>query len=156
MKVTFKYGIGTFTGMIDNAVFWKQKSGVASIMRKFTYPKLTIQNEIIGKIGRNLANLWLIINPLYKKDLKTYAERYYVQYGSEGDFDPARSPYAFYTKLMWAWAEQLPQVDLATLTIEDLLLTGDAIRTVKDAILNGYLRPIDQYDDLTNAYNPGP
>lgn len=156
MKVTFKYGIGTFNGMIDNAVFWKQKSGVASIMRKFTYPKLTIQNEIIGNIGSNLAILWSHFDIAYKKDLKTYAERYYVQYGSEGDFDPARSPYAFYTKLMWAWAEELPEVDLATLTMEDLAVTGLAIGTVRKAIQEGYLRPIDQYDDLTHPFNPGP
>lgn len=45
MKVTFKYGIGTFQGKLDNSVFWPQKSGLASVMRKFTYPKLTIQNE---------------------------------------------------------------------------------------------------------------
>lgn len=156
MKVTFKYGIGTFNGMIDNAVFWKQKSGVASIMRKFTYPKLTIQNEIIGKTGSNLAHLWSKFDISYKKDLKTYAVRYYVQYGSEGDFDPARSPYAFYTKLMWAWAEERPEVDLATLTMEDLAVTGMAIETVKKAIIGGYLRPIDQYDDLTHPFIPGP
>lgn len=156
MKVTFKYGIGTFNGMIDNAVFWKQKSGVASIMRKFTYPKLTIQNEIIGKTGSNLAHLWSKFDIAYKKDLKTYAERYYVQYGSEGDFDPARSPYAFYTKLIWAWAEDHDDVDLKTLTMEDLSLVGLAIETVKKAILSGFLRPIDQYDDLTHPFNPGP
>ena len=156
MKVTFKYGIGTFNGMIDNAVFWKQKSGVASIMRKFTYPKLTIQNEIIGKTGNNLANLWSKFDISYKKDLKTYAERYYVQYGSEGDFDPARSPYAFYTKLMWAWAEEHSEVDLKTLTWEDLALMENEAETVKIAILHGYLRPIDQYDDLTHPFNPGP
>ena len=40
--------------------------------------------------------------------------------------------------------------------MEDLSLTGGAIRTVKHAILGGYLRPIDQYDDLTNPFNPGP
>jgi len=156
MKVTFKYGIGTFNGMIDNAVFWKQKSGVASIMRKFTYPKLTIQNEKIGKTGINLANLWKHFDIAYKNDLKNYAERYYAQYVSEGDFDPARSPYAFYTKLIWAWAEEYPELDLATLTIIDLSHIGMEIRTVFDAIFNGYLRPIDQYDDLLNPFSDFP
>ena len=156
MKVTFKYGIGTFNGKIDNAVFWPQKSGVASIMRKFTYPTLTSQNTLMGKIGKNLAYLWSLFDMPYKKDLKTYAERYYVQYGSEGDFDPARSPYAFYTKMMWAWAEEHSDVDLKTLTMEDLALVGAAITTVRNAINGGFLRPIDQYDDLTNPFNPGP
>lgn len=152
MKVTFKYGIGTFRGMIDNAVFWPQKSGVASIMRKFTYPTLTPQNTLMGKIGKNLAYLWHEFTVAYKSDFRKYAQRYYVQYGSEGDFDPARSPYAFWTHAIWAWSKDFPNVDLSTLTMEDLNVTGIAISTVKNCIINGYLRVIDQYDDLTAGF----
>ena len=152
MKVTFKYGIGTFNGMIDNAVFWKQKSGVASIMRKFTYPKLTIQNERIGLIGKNLAIIWPDLEYAYRENLATYAQRYYVQYGSEGSFDPARSPYAFYTHMIWELSKSHTNIDLETLTYEDLVVTGTQINTVKDAIDNGYLRTIDQYDDLTAEF----
>lgn len=152
MKVTFKYGIGTFNGMIDNAVFWPQKSGVASIMRKFTYPTLTSQNTLMGKIGKNLANLWHESTDEYKSDFRTYAQRYYVQYGSEGSFDPARSPYAFYTHMIWEWSKDFDDVDLETLTYEDLSVTGIQISTVKNAIDNGYLRTIDQYDDLTAGF----
>lgn len=149
MKVTFKYGIGTFNGKIDNSVFWPQKSGVASIMRKFTYPTLTPQNATMGKIGKNLAHLWHQFTDAYKNDFRKYAQRYYVQYGSEGDFDPARSPYAFWTKAMWAWAKEHTDVDLKSVTYEDLAATGIAVSTVKRCVQNGYLRVIDQYDDLT-------
>jgi len=152
MKVTFKYGIGTFNGMIDNAVFWPQKSGVTSIMRKFTYPTLTSQNTLMGKIGKNLALLWHLFTDEYKSDFRTYAQRYYVQYGSEGDYDPARSPYAFWTKAIWAWSDERPEVDLSTLSMEDLEVTGIAISTVKNCIKNGFLRVIDQYDDLTAGF----
>ena len=152
MKVTFKYGIGTFTGMIDKAVFWKQKSGVTSIMRKFTYPTLTSQNTLMGKIGKNLASLWHEFTNEYKSDFRTYAQRYYAQYGSEGDYDPARSPYAFWTHAIWAWSKNLPEVDLSTLTIEDFEVTGTPIHTVRSAILSGYLRVIDEYDDLTAGF----
>ncbi len=156
MKVTFKYGIGAFTGKIDNAVFWAQKSKLASLMRKFTYPKITTHNKEIGAIAKNLGKLWHILSVGYKDDFKTYADRYYVQYGTEGLYDPARSPYAFWTRVVWAWAKEHSDVDLKTLTMEDLALVGNAIRTVRNAINGGYLRPIDQYDDLTNAFNPGP
>jgi len=152
MKVTFKYGIGTFQGKIDNSVFWPQKSGLASVMRKFTYPTLTSQNTKIGKIGKNLALMWRQILSEYKADIYTYAQRYYTQYGSEGSFDPARSPYAFYTHMIWEWSKSHEDVDLKTLTYEDLLVTGTQISTVKNAIDNGYLRTIDQYDDLTAGF----
>ncbi len=152
MKVTFKYGIGTFTGKIDNSVFWPQKSGVASLMRKFTYPKLTPQNAMIGNIGKNLAYLWSKLELDYRKDLAVYAKRYYVQYGSEGDFDPARSPYAFYTHMIWELSKSNTNIDLQTLTYEDLRLIGSAIISVSDAIYNGYLRTIDYYDDLDHEF----
>ena len=150
MKVTFKYGIGTFQGKIDNSVFWPQKSGLASVMRKFTYPTLTIQNETIGLIGKNLSLIWSQILSGWKADISTYAQRYYTQYGSEDMFDPARSPYAFYTKVMWNWYKDDPDnIDLSTITMEDIRATGtDKIDVVMTCIQNGYLRSIDMYDDL--------
>ena len=153
MKVTFKYGIGAFEGKIDNAVFWPQKSGLASVMRKFTYPKLTIQNERIGLIGKNLALIWRQIRSGYKADIYTYAQRYYAQYGSEDMFDPARSPYAFYTKVMWNWYKSDPDhIDLSTVTMEDIEATAtDKIDSVYYSIENGYLRSIDMYLDLTES-----
>jgi len=153
MKVTFKYGIGTFQGKIDNSVFWPQKSGLASVMRKFTYPTLTSQNETIGLIGKNLALIWSQILSGWKADISTYAQRYYTQYGSEDMFDPARSPYAFYTKVMWNWYKDDPDhIDLSTLTMEDIIATGtDKIDTVMTCIENGYLRSIDMYEDLISS-----
>lgn len=150
MKVTFKYGIGTFQGKLDNSVFWPQKSGLASVMRKFTYPTLTIQNEKIGLIGKNLALIWRQILSGWKADIYTYALRYYTQYGSEDMFDPARSPYAFYTKVMWNWYKDDPDhIDLSTITMEDIIATGtDKVDDVKTCIVNGYLRSIDFYNDL--------
>ncbi len=151
MKATFKYGIGAFTGKIDNAVFWSQKSQLASLMRKFTYPRITTHNKEIGAIAKNLGFLWRELTDDYHEDFKTYADRYYVQYGTEGLYDPARSPYAFWTKAIWAWAKEHDDVDLSTLTIEDFQVIGIAIITVRNAILNGYLRPINKYDDLAYA-----
>ena len=152
MKVTFKYGIGAFTGKIDNAVFWAQKSKLASLMRKFTYPKITTHNKKIGAIAKNLGFLWREFTNEYKSDFRTYAQRYYVQYGTEGDYDPARSSYAFWTKAIWAWSDERPEVDLSTLTLEDLNVTGMAMSTVKNCVQNGFLRVIDQYDDLTAGF----
>ena len=148
MKVTFKYGIGTFLGKIDNSVFWPQKSGLASVMRKFTYPTLTIQNERIGLISKNLALIWHQIRSGWRADIYTYALRYYTQYGSEDMFDPARSPYAFYTKAMWnIYKDDPDNIDLSTITIEDIRANDD-MQTVKKCIENGYLRSIDMYNDL--------
>lgn len=63
-------------------------------------------------------------------------------------FDPARSPYAFYTKVMWNWYKTDPDhIDLSTVTLEDIRATGE-VECVRTCIENGHLRPIDMYQDL--------
>ena len=68
-------------------------------------------------------------------------------------FDPARSPYAFYTKVMWNWYKDDPDnIDLSTITMEDIQATGaDKIVNVRTCIENGYLRSIDIYEDLIQS-----
>ena len=68
-------------------------------------------------------------------------------------FYPARSPYAFYTKVMWNWYKDDPDhIDLSTLTFADIEVTGTGkIDCVMICIENGYLRSIDMYQDLTQS-----
>ena len=54
--------------------------------------------------------------------------------------------------MIWEWSKFHSNIDLETLTYEDLSVTGTQISTVKNAIDNGYLRTIDEYDDLTAGF----
>lgn len=152
MKVYHKYAVGAYSGTIDDSVFYATKTRTRSIMRRWVMPRLTVNNTLLGAIGANLAVLWSDGSATYKADLKTYTERYFGETPSEDGFDGNRSPYANWVRLMYAWADDNPSVDLKTLTSADLGISGSAVSTVKNAIDNGYLAPISNYADLTGAF----
>lgn len=152
MKVYHKYAVGAYSGTIDDSVFYATKTRTRSIMRRWVMPRLTANNTLLGDIGKNLAVLWGDGSAVYKANLKTYTERYFGETPSEDGFDGNRSPYANWVRLMYAWADENPSVDLKTLTAEDFGITGGPVSTVKNAIDNGFLPPISNYADLTEGF----
>lgn len=152
MKVYHKYAVGAYSGTIDDSVFYATKTRTRSIMRRWVMPRLTANNTLLGDIGKNLAVLWGDGSAVYKANLKTYTERYFGETPSEDGFDGNRSPYANWVRLMYAWADENPSVDLKTLTAEDFGITGGPVSTVKNAIDNGFLPPISNYADLTQGF----
>lgn len=152
MKVYHKYAVGAYSGTIDDSVFYATKTRTRSIMRRWVMPRLTVNNTLLGDIGKNLAVLWGDGSAVYKANLKTYTERYFGETPSEDGFDGNRSPYANWVRLMYAWADENPSVDLKTLTAEDFGITGGPVSTVKNAIDNGFLPPISNYADLTQGF----
>ncbi|MCB5284951.1 MAG: hypothetical protein LHW45_05095 [Candidatus Cloacimonetes bacterium] len=150
MKVRFKYGIATYSGTIDEMVYGSYRDDKLCIGREYVYPRLTANNEALGSVGSNLAILWANASAEYKADLKEYGLRNGSQNIPKTQLPPTN--YALWIKLMYAWKEDTPSVDLATLTVEDFELAGASVSTVKNAIDNGYLDKVGTYDDLTEAY----
>ena len=60
--------------------------------------------------------------------------------------------YALWVKALHAWQDKTPSIDISTLTVEDFELGGASVSTVKNAIENGFLKKVANYDDLTEAY----
>ncbi|MCB5285637.1 MAG: hypothetical protein LHW45_08625 [Candidatus Cloacimonetes bacterium] len=150
MKVKFKYAIRTYSGTIDEMVYGSYRDDKLCIGREYVYPRLTANNEALGSVGSNLATLWANASAEYKADLKEYGLRNGSQNIPKTQLPPTN--YALWIKLMYAWKEDTPSVDLATLTVEDFELAGDTAATVKNAIDSGYLDPVSVYDDLTEMY----
>ncbi len=150
MKVVFKYGIATYSGLIDEMVYGSYRDGKLCIGREYVYPRLTANNTLLGSVGSNLAMLWGEASSAYKTDLKTYSQRNGTENIPKTQLPPTN--YALWIKLMYAWADENPSVDLKTLTAEDFGITGSAVSTVKNAIDNGYLDKVSMYDDLTEAF----
>ena len=149
MKVKFQYGIGSFSGTRDNGVFYMSKDQTFSIQRKWVLPKPTAQNTIIGECAKNLGILWQTCDALYKADWKTYAQLYYSQNPAQGIYDPNRSAYAWWTKAMWSWAkDQDPDIDLSSITFEDLETLGSHISSVSAAANNQHIPNVVGVDDL--------
>ncbi|MDD3144286.1 MAG: hypothetical protein PHG32_08835 [Candidatus Cloacimonetes bacterium] len=150
MKVKFKYAIRTYSGTIDEMVYGSYRDDKLCIGREYVYPRLTTNNALVGSVGSNLATLWANASAEYKADLKEYGLRNGSQNIPKTQLPPTN--YALWIKLMYAWHEDNPSVDLSTLTVEDFELGGASVSTVKNAIDNGYLDPVSVYDDLTEMY----
>ena len=150
MKVRFKYGIATYSGTIDEMVYGSYRDHKLCIGRDYVYPRLTANNTLMGSVGSNLAMLWGEASSAYKTDLKTYSQRNGTENIPKTQLPPTN--YALWIKLLYAWHEDNPSVDLSTLTVEDFELGGASVSTVKNAIDNGYLDKVGTYDDLTEAY----
>ena len=113
-------------------------------------PRATAQNTIIGNCAKNLAIIWQQVDPLYKADWKTYAQLYYSQNPAQGVYDPNRSAYAWWTKAMWAWAkDEDPDLDLSSLTFEDVETLGSRVSTVSACANNNFIPNVVGIEDLT-------
>lgn len=148
MKVLFKYGIGAMAGTIDEGVyrFTANKSG--SIMRKYTYPRLTHNNTLRGAIMKNLAAVWRSVSSSYKDDMKSYCAIWNTTYKDPNDpFSPERSSFAMFIDMMYLFSElDEGHVDLDTVTYSDLQTVGADINTIAVAVVNGYLQPVSGAD----------
>ncbi|MDZ4182084.1 MAG: hypothetical protein U1B83_04340 [Candidatus Cloacimonadaceae bacterium] len=148
MKVKFKYGIATYSGTLDEMTYGNYRDGLLCIGRRWVMPTLTAHNENLGNISSNIAKVYSEVSDLYQADLKTYAKRNGRENVPRSKMPP--TAYAIWIKLLWAWAEgEDPQIDLSALTIEDLETGGDKLATVADAVDNGLLKKVSNFDELT-------
>ena len=151
MKVVFKFGIGAFSGTIQEGVYSMTRNKTGSIMRKWVRPKLTTNMTELGSITKNLAKIWNTCSAGYRLDLKTYCNRWNSEYLDPNDpFSPRVTSYGIFTKLLYAFRDSDPtHIDLETITYSDLQTVGTDIASVSDSIDNGFLATISVYDDLT-------
>lgn len=150
MKVLFKYGIGAMAGTIDEGVYRFTTNKTGSIMRKYTYPRLTNNNTLRGSIMKNLAEVWNSCSSGYKEDMKTYSQIWNTTYKDPSDpFSPERSAFAMFMAMMYLFAElDEGHIGLDTVTYSDLQTLGADIDTIHLAVENGYLQPVSGHDVL--------
>lgn len=148
MKVTFKYGIRTFSGTLDEMTFGSYRDGNLCIGRDYVIPKLTDNNTLMGSVMKNLATIYGAISTGYKTDLKLYATR---RAASIPTTQLAPNGFATFVKMMYCFSDLgAGHIDLASVTYEDLETVGAEISTVALAISNGYLHTVSGADELSN------
>ena len=151
MKVLFKYGIGAMAGTIDEGVYRFTANKTGSIMRKYTYPRLTENNSLRGSIMKNLASIWNSVSSSYKDDMKVYCTIWNTTYKDPSDpFSPERTSFAMFLDMLYLFSElDSGHVDLETVTYTDLQTVGADIINIHIAVVNGYLKPVSGSDSLT-------
>ncbi len=86
--------------------------------RKYFIPPKTEHNTLMGSIFKLLSTIWKSASPEFKEQFALYAEQYNMQYRF------GKSPlngYACFTKLMFEFRKQHPDIDLAKLTWQETL-----------------------------------
>ncbi len=147
MKVKFKYGIRTYSGTVDEMTYGSYRKGAICIGRKWVYPTLSEHSQTLGDILKNLGVLYRSCDEDYLADLKTYA----VKNGKENVRYNQLVPtaYAIFMKLMFAWKKSDPEhVDLATISLGDIVMAEAPVLTIKDTVDYDLLARVSDYEDL--------
>jgi hypothetical protein len=146
MKPTFKNMIMSYTGKCDDLVYCYSTKFHKAYAREFVHQKQTAQNTKYGLISQNLKRL--DISAGYKQDLYLYAVRYMTL--KIKDRKNINNWYTIFTMLMWAMAKQL-NLDLATLTREQIENDNLPCQSVKQAVEAGLIPQVAGYEYLTNT-----
>jgi hypothetical protein len=143
MKVKYRNALKSYQGKNDGMVYYYNSRLKKSICRRYAYPKITQNNLHFAQINQNLKEL----NPSegYKSDLKMYAniikadkkEKGYICWNN------------VYRKLMFALAKD-KDLDLGSLTREDIYSQNLPCKTVKESIEAGYLSPVEGYQTFVH------
>ncbi len=149
MKVSYKYGIKTISGKLDDLVHMAWNKGRVAIARIFVMPTLGEIHSLFGDIKKNIAAIWDECSEAFKEDLKTYATRRIPYYTAEQI--PAYANYAHFVRFLYAFREDSEEVNLLDVSKDDLLTAG-CPSSVQEIIDQGLLPPVSEYEDLTNEW----
>jgi hypothetical protein len=139
MKPVFKHGLKGFQGTnrSEDLVYCSYNQGELIIAKKRPHRKADTNNRNFASIGKNLGNLFRTFTAEYKSDLHTYTLLLHSVAHNPHKIDV--SPYMVYTKMMWTLKRLNPDIDLSTITREDILKNGYPVRSVNEAMRSGLL-----------------
>ncbi len=144
MKVLFKNMLSGYIGNADELVFYYDRRLGRILARRKPHRKPNAQNNAFGQIAKNLMG----IKPsqAYKDDLISYSERC-LHLGEFGGVRPIWNN--LYMKIMYAMRDEYPNLDLLTLSREQIISLDLPCRTVGLSILAGYLPQVRNWQEFT-------
>jgi hypothetical protein len=150
VKVKFRHAVKALHGKFksEGLVYCKYNDGALYRARKYPCYTASEQNHKIGNAGKNLGRVFHTLSVEYKNDLKTYSALM-TNYTDLAEKIPANC-YANYLKMMWALKKRYPDVDLATITKEEILKMEYPIRSILEAMKSEILQSIPEANILTN------
>ncbi len=151
MKTKFKNAVRSFHGINrkEKLVYTLYNNGELPITKNLPIREITEDNHKFGKITKNLHVLFESLSTEYKRDLANYALALQSTHPSKDKI--AIRAYGLFSRMMWSLKKQHPEIDLATLTREDILQNGYLVRTIVEAMQNGLLLEIEEASMLTHV-----
>jgi len=142
MKVKFKNMLQGYTGKADEMIFYQNKR-TGKIYARRTFKLENHPSHLPFRLAQQQI---YSINP--SQDFKYNLYDYCLSYNElpEGQEKPLVSWNQVYNKLMWAMQKALPeQVDLKTITRQQIIEQSLPCKTLKDAIEFGLLPKVKGY-----------
>lgn len=147
MKIKFKYGIKSFSGLFDEMIFANYQRDKVVIGRMYNpSPKITENNWTMGAKMQGISKIWGATSPAYKKDFKVYS---YKMFGLPMfDGKVSGNGFSAFVKAMWGASKDTENpLDLLSLSLDDLEVDAYLqIKSVKVCVENGYLPVVDGYE----------
>lgn len=143
-KVKHSQLVDYVKGRVDNSVLYGSSSKTFSVMRRYVYPVLTVNNHTRGSIMKNLSVFWRNASTPWKQDLAAYTTAYFnIHVSDPGFVGPPKSAFAHLVRMLQNAAESDPQhIDLPTITVADMVALDNDVKTVRRAIVAGFLPDI--------------
>jgi len=137
----------SLTGKTGELVYCYNRLADKMYARKYTYPTLTDNNHKMGSVAQNLFRIK--VSDAYKYDCRTYAYLYATAGKNRGVKIWTWSN--CYLHLMYALAAAVPEIDLATLTKEEIYTLDLPCISIKRAVEAGLLEEVKDYVRLDNG-----
>ncbi len=149
MRISYKYGIRTISGKLDDLVHSAWNKGRVAIGRIFVMPTLVAQHFLFRDVKQNIASIWDECSANFKEDLKTYALRRIPYYTAEQI--PAYANYAHFIRFLYNFSKAEEGIDLAEMNQMDLESAGCPI-TVAEIISANLLPSVPDSHELSNDW----
>lgn len=147
MKATFKYGIKSFSGTIDDLNFANYRSRGITIARQVPVSRrITDQNIVMGESMKRISAVYNATSEYFKKELTYYTLRLYNT--KEYQEGLAGNRFSTFVKMIWNASKDLEKpLDISSLSVDDLEIGAyEQIGSVKVAVENGFLPKVNNYE----------
>lgn len=144
MKAQFDYGFKGMSGKRDESIFYYHPGCKVCLVRALPKFEPNERTEMLKNVMANLKNL----NPSlgYKQDFKDYLIRYNDLKENRGN--QAITWSNLFVKMLYKMAKDNPEIDLLTLSREQIETQNLPCKTVKAAIEAGLLPVVTGYERL--------
>ena len=144
MKPKVKMNIPKLDGNEEKYVTYYNSHLDKYISRRKVIPKPSVSNAIMKEIFGFAKRI--IISEEYKEDCRKYIQRYNREYHSQGK--PMSTWPNVFLKIMRATLKDYPDLDLKTLSKEDIVKQILPCRSIASAIEAGYLKKVRDWRKL--------
>jgi hypothetical protein len=150
MKTKFTNCVRSFSGRLKSQglVHCKYNQGNLVITRKYPVVEIIEHHHTFGNRGKNLAALFKTLSPEYVSDLKNYAALFSKTVNINEKLPP--SYYSLYLRMMWKLKHLYPEIDMATITRDDILQHEYPIRSVLESMESEMLLQIEEASMLNH------